>query len=255
MRSIRVVLALAVLMVFAGLAKADGINPPDGNIGMQNGSQSVSVTTLVNFPFSFVVCATATGANATECSALGEPQAFFDGKNDTGMPWTSLQLDLTFSQVADAAPFSIACDGNPFFSSNNCGTYNNVDISSSSQTVDLVFTKGTGTGIGCYDTGDGGAELACALNSLGGSFANPQGLFDNPFVTSCPDNPVEVCGGYDFIIEIGYDNSESNPTFFPDVPSGSLSADIATPEPSALILFGTGLLGLAGFARKKLLKS
>ncbi len=247
MRSARWVLALSVLMSCAALAHADGINPPDGNVGIKGGSGSQSITTL---PFTGTFCIPVSAG----CPALppDNPQAYFEGKNDTGIPWTYLNLTITFPETTTVEDIPIGCDGGGFFSilGGACGT--TIATSTSAPTVVLVdFSQGSGTGISCYDPGDTAAYSACQTFSNNG-IANGTTFAEPVCYPPAPNTPPnEVCGNYDFLIELGFDGNT-----YPTLPETTFTGTAGvTPEPSALILFGSGLLGLAGFASKKLRKS
>jgi hypothetical protein len=249
MRSTRWVLAAGFLMLCAALAHADGITPPDGNIGIKGGSGSESITTLT-FTGTFCI------PISTGCPALppadGNPQAYFEGKNDTGIPWTFLDLTITFPSTPSGAELiPIGCDGgtapNNFFSilGGACGT--TITTSTTAPTVVMVdFSKGTGIGISCFDPNDSSADAAC------GSF-NPNGPTNGGVFPAEPciapaEFPNEVCGNFDFLIVLGF-----NGMTFPTLPDPTFTGVVgATPEPSSLMLFGTGFLGLLGLARKKL---
>jgi hypothetical protein len=244
MRSARWVLAAAFLMLCAALAHADGINPPDGNVKLSGGSGSQSITTL-NFTGSFCI------AGTTGCPVLppDDPQAYFEGKNDTGVPWTFLDLTITFPETTTVEDIPIGCDGGGFFSilGGACGT--TIMTSTTAPTVVMVdFSQGSGTGISCYDPGDETAYSACTAFSANG-IANGTTFAEPVCYPPSPDTPPnEVCGNYDFLIELGTTGST-----FQTLPDTTFTgvAGVA-PEPSGLVLLGTGLLGLAAFARKKL---
>lgn len=244
MRSARWVLALSVLMSCAALAHADGINPPDGNVGIKGGSGSQSITTL---PFTGTFCIPV----SVGCPALppDDPQAYFEGKNDTGIPWTYLNLTITFPETTTVENFLLGCDGGGFFSvlGGACGTY--ITTSTSAPTVVMVdFSQGSGTGISCYDPTDTAAYAACQTFSNNG-IANGTTFAEPVCYPPAPNTPpTEVCGNYDFLIELGFGGNT-----FDTLPDTTFTGTAGvTPEPSGLILLGTGLLGLAPFVRKKL---
>lgn len=84
---------------------------------------------------------------------------------------------------------------------------------------------------GCYTADAGGGFLD-------GFFGQP---FGGQYFTGDVLSPTFLPGVYDYLDEAGN-------------PMGTITIS-ATPEPSSLILLGSGILGVAGFSRRRFLKS
>jgi hypothetical protein len=219
-------------LLMAGAAWA-GTIPPDGNVGVRGGVGSTEIFTS-NFSFNLTDCTPNSGnLNTDDCqqalAAFGSfPQGAFAGDNDSGLPIDQLTLTLNFAALP--GPESLVCDGGSFFSVNNCAQQ---ILSTGATSATFKFSKGTGTGIGCFDfldsRGDNESNADCAATGGWGRLG-PRRNLPSPH----------------FVIAVGFGGTS---TFFPTLPttSGGIGA---TPEPCTMALFFTGLGAMA--ARKRL---
>ena len=151
--------------------------------------------------------------------------------DDTGASVTSTSFSI------DATAFLIVFDD----------TNLNIDIADES----VIFTSNSGT----YDSlADGGLGY--------GSF---DGIFSVGSLLSGTFSNLEVFGfgndiDYDFASDLAFDNGSLMGSFISGRIEGSISGDIviaklgevaAVPVPAAAWLFASGLIGLAGVARRK----
>jgi hypothetical protein len=135
----------------------------------------------------------------------------------------------TYAYTLPNAPTTFTTDGVDYIELTNVG----VSVNGGATTMDTVMFLGGGTSIG------GGLD---DVSPGGDSFANStgEGLFNNNYTT--PTFDIGETGSFE--------DAFSSKTFTVTVaPQGTPSP---TPEPSSLMLLGTGALGLCGAVRRKL---
>lgn len=139
------------------------------------------------------------------------------------------------------------------------------------ESIDVTFSSPTLAGftapatLSFFDTGGGGLFDLEAFPSGGGdfdwSFFGPQ-IFNTTANEICPGPAGTFCTGA-FSILAGMDfgaNGGSfffdmnDPTIVGDLTGGTVtgSSSVVAPEPSSLLLLGSGFLALGGFARKRI---
>jgi len=261
MRSAKLIFAACFLLLCAGLAHADNITPPDGDLGVLGGSNSTQITSL-SFGITFLPCSDP--SVSADCALIASenggvaPQELFGGVNDTGVAWNTLAVALTVP-TWNTGTESLSCSGGTFFSINNCSSLGLV-TSNNPQTVLVDFTQGTGTGIGCYDDEYTNsiainADIGCFFNSIENY---PNAPYDNPLVSSC--TAPEVCGASNFVIALGYGPDSQFPTggpngnSLPDVNAAAGADGAPVPEPPTLPCLLAGLVGILSLSlvRKKI---
>jgi len=241
--ALRVLALVALVVVFAGSALADGI-PLDPRAGVAGGGTSTPIFTT---SFTFILQLCGQPGSPAECGPSGpfnNPQAVFAGLNLSGVPWENITITLNLpNPLATAQAFS--CSGGTLFLLSNCPAI----LPAGTTSVTFTLTKGGGTGIGCFNTGDLAADTQCLINSI--NALNPPS--NDPFYQAnsatavCAENPLQVCGPAHFVIGVGFDND-----VWPEqsIPTGG-TASVPEPGTMALVLAGVGPLVLAMRRKRK----
>jgi PEP-CTERM motif len=218
-------------LMFACLGAMTQAQVPDGGIGIKNSLNSQLITSLTG-PLTFIDCPGTTTEIKNDCKLFGtETQAVFAGQNGTSKAFST--LDLVLLGYDPATDPTLNCFGNGVFSI--CTITPGSDCAShpTNCSLDVNFSQGTGTGIGCTpglngcpsgdgdgDEGEGDDESSCGAHDACAHFA--VGLGGSATLNF--NTPLKLTGG-------------------------SFAAD--TPEPQTLLLVGIAILGMAFFASKK----
>lgn len=174
---------------------------------------------------------TATGNSCASCGPFGTVTVTSDGTNEVTVKETLASgIEYVRTKAGDALSFNVSDDPSITIGSLTTG-----------------FTQGTGDTKG--DTGDFDYGIGCSGCGHGGSSPEPGPLTFTVSVTSGTLTPsdFEVASGKGFYVasDVIDDNASGKRT------GNAEATDPTTPEPSTMLLFGTGLLAIASTIRRR----